>query len=182
MLRAVLIGAGSIGGSVAVMITRAGYPLDVVAHGEEKAALYRDPGFRLTGAFGDQQVSLRAFPSIEALEGTYDVCFIATKYQQMPSVARAMLPHLKEDSLVVSLQNGIVLDLLSEVVGEDRTVGVMIGYGATLLEPNFVEVTAGDEFRIGMPKGHTSPRLKELAEMRKKDPKAAFWPVKKDWD
>ena len=147
MLRAVLIGAGSIGGSVAVMITRAGYPLDVVAHGEEKAALYRDPGFRLTGAFGDQQVSLRAFPSVEALEGTYDVCFIATKYQQMPSVARAMLPHLRE------------------VVGEDRTVGVMIGYGATLLEPNLVEVTAGDEFRIGMPKGHTSPRLKELAEM-----------------
>ena len=111
---------------------------------------------RLTGAFGDQQVSLRAFPSIEALEGTYDVCFIATKYQQMPSVARAMLPHLREDSLVVSLQNGIVLDLLSQVVGEDRTVGVMIGYGATLLEPNLVEVTAGDEFRIGMPKGHTS--------------------------
>ena len=68
MLRAVLIGAGSIGGSVAVMITRAGYPLDVVAHGEEKAALYRDPGFRLTGAFGDQQVSLRAFPSVEARE------------------------------------------------------------------------------------------------------------------
>ena len=138
MLRAVLIGAGSIGGSVAVMLTRAGYPLDVVAHGEEKAALYRDPGFRLTGAFGDQQVSLNAFPSVEALEGIYDVCFIATKYQQMPSVARAMLPHLKEDSLVVSLQNGIVLDLLSEVVGEDRTVGVMIGYGATLLEPNLV--------------------------------------------
>ena len=165
MLRAVLIGAGSIGGSVAVMITTAGYPLDVVAHGEEKAALYRDPGFRLTGAFGDQQVSLRSYPSIDAMEGTYDVCFIATKYQQMPSVARAMLPHLREDSLVVSLQNGIVLDLLSEVVGEDRTVGVMIGYGATLLEPNLVEVTAGDEFRIGMPKGHTSPRLKELAEM-----------------
>ena len=30
---------------------------------------------RLTGAFGDQQVSLNAFPSVEALEGTYDVCF-----------------------------------------------------------------------------------------------------------
>lgn len=177
MLRAVLIGAGSIGGSVAVMITKAGYPLDVVAHGEEKAALYRDPGFRLTGAFGDQQVSLRSYPSIDALEGTYDMCFIATKYQQMPSVARAMLPHLKEDSLVVSLQNGIVLDLLSEVVGEDRTVGVMIGYGATLLEPNLVEVTAGDEFRIGMPKGHTSPRLKELAEMM-----SAVLPTKVDDD
>lgn len=24
--------------------------------------------------------------------------------------------------------------------------------------------------------------VKELAEMRKKDPKAAFWPVEKDWD
>ena len=149
MLRSVLIGAGSIGGSVAAMITEAGYPLDVVAHGEEKAALFRSPGFRLTGAFGDRCVPLQAFPSVDALEGQYDICFIATKYQQMPQVARDMLPHLKKDSLVVSLQNGIVLDLLSDVVGEARTVGVMIGYGATLLEPNLVEVTAGDELRIG---------------------------------
>lgn len=177
MLRSVLIGAGSIGGSVAAMITEAGYPLDVVAHGEEKAALFRSPGFRLTGAFGDRCVPLQAFPSVDALEGQYDICFIATKYQQMPQVARDMLPHLKKDSLVVSLQNGIVLDLLSDVVGEARTVGVMIGYGATLLEPNLVEVTAGDELRIGMPGGRTSPHLKPLAEMM-----SAVLPTKVDDD
>lgn len=164
-MRAVLIGAGSIGGSVAAQITEAGFDLDVVAHGEEKAALFRDPGFRLTGAFGEKCVPLHAFPSVDALEGTYDVCFIATKYQQMPDAARAMLPHLTTDSLVVSLQNGIVLDLLSDVVGRERTVGVMIGYGATLKEPNLVEVTAGEELRIGMMKGYSSPNLRPLAEM-----------------
>ena len=164
-MRAVLIGAGSIGGTMAVMITEAGYDLDVVAHGEEKARLFREEGFRLTGAFGDKCVKLNAYQSIDALEGKYDVCLIATKYQQMPEAARQMLPHLNDDSLVVSVQNGIVLDMLSEVVGKKRTVGVMIGLGATLKEANLVEVTAGAELIIGMPDGYHPKSLDELAVM-----------------
>ena len=164
-MRAVLVGAGSIGGAMAVMITEAGYDLDVVAHGEEKARLFRDEGFRLTGAFGDRCVKLKAYPSVGALDGIYDVCLIATKYQQMPEVARQMLPHLRDDSLVVSVQNGIVLDLLSDVVGKERTVGVMIGFGATLKEANLVNVTAGAELVIGMPDGYHPSSLDELAEM-----------------
>lgn len=165
MLRSVLIGAGSIGGAVAVCLTEAGYGPDVVAHGEEKAKLFRENGFRLTGAFGDRCTHLRAVPSAEALDGLYDICFIATKYQQMPEMARQVLPHLKPDSLVVSLQNGIVLDLLADVVGNERTVGCMISFGATLLENNLVDVTAGADLYIGMLPGCHSAHLKDLAEM-----------------
>lgn len=165
MLRCVLIGAGSIGGSFAAQLVDKGFELDVVVHGAKKAHLIREKGFFLSGAFGDKCVHLNAFPSISSLNGTYDICFIATKYQQMPEVARQMLPYLNKDSLVVSLQNGIVLDLLSQVVGEERTVGVMIGYGATMLDTNHVQVTAGADFYIGMLPGYASEKLKPLAEM-----------------
>lgn len=164
-MRTVLIGTGSIGGTVAVMIKEHGYDIDVVAHGEEKAKVIRERGFILEGALGNYTTKMNAYPSVDALDGEYDVCFIATKYQQMPDVARQMLPHLREDSLVISLQNGICTDMLAEVVGEKRTVSCMIGFGATLLEDNRVQVTSGGEFYVGMPNGYHPKKLDELAEM-----------------
>lgn len=164
-MRTVLIGTGSIGGTVAVMIKEHGYDIDVVAHGEEKAKEIRKRGFILEGALGSYTTKMNAYPDVDSLEGEYDVCFIATKYQQMPDVAGKMLPHLKEDSLIVSLQNGICTDMLSEVVGEKRTVSCMIGFGATLIEPNRVCVTSKGEFYVGMPGGYHPKKLDELAAM-----------------
>lgn len=164
-MKVVLVGAGSIGGTIAVLLQEKGYAPDVVAHGAEKAKLFREEGFRLTGVYGEHCEKLNAYPSVDALPDTYDVAFIATKYQQMPDVARELLPHLKPDSLVVSLQNGLCLDMLADVVGAERTVGVMIGFGATQLDANLVEVTASAGLIIGKPDGSTSPALEALRAM-----------------
>ena len=164
-MKVVLVGTGSIGGTIAVLLQEKGYDLDVVAHGEEKAKLFREEGFRLTGVYGEHCQKLQAYPSVEALPGVYDLALIATKYQQMPDVARELLPHLKETSLVASLQNGLCLDMLADVVGEERTVGVMIGFGATQLEPNLVNVTASAELVIGKLDGTEPPALKQLCSM-----------------
>ena len=164
-MRAVLIGVGSIGGPLAVLMHEKGVDLDVVAHGEEKAKLIREEGFKVTGTLGEHVERLNAHASIDELSGTYDVCFIATKYQQMPELAREITLHLNENSLVVSLQNGIVTDLLAKEVGENRTVACMIGIGATLLAPNHVQVTAGNEFIIGMPYRENTPEVYEVAKL-----------------
>ena len=167
-MKMVLIGAGSIGGTLAVLLQENGYELNVVAHGEEKAKALREEGLTLTGVYGDHCEKLNAYPSIDSLDGMYDICMIATKYQQMPALAKAMLPHLKGDSLVVSLQNGLCLDLLADVVGEDRTAGVMIGFGATLEDPTHINVTASAELVVGMKNGTTPEPLKALQEMLNK--------------
>ena len=164
-MRAVLVGAGSIGGTLAVLLTEKGYDLTVVAHGEEKAHLFREEGFRLTGVYGDHCTKLNAVGSVDELSGTYELALIATKYQQMPDVARDLLPYLREDSLVASLQNGLCLDMLADVVGDARTVGVMIGFGATLVEPNLVNVTASAELKIGMKDRSTNDALYALRLM-----------------
>ena len=52
-MKVVLVGTGSIGGTIAVLLQEHGHDLDVVAHGEEKAKLFREEGFRLTGVYGD---------------------------------------------------------------------------------------------------------------------------------
>jgi 2-dehydropantoate 2-reductase len=48
---------------------------------------------------------------------------------------RALLPYLAEDGVVVSLQNGINEDRITELAGAERTVGCVVHYNAAMPEP-----------------------------------------------
>ena len=135
-MKTLIIGVGCIGGTIATVARSNGYDIEVVAHGEENAKLIEEKGFTITGVKGDRLVKLKAYPDIESVEGTYDIVMIATKYQQMPELAEKSLRLLKEDSIVVSLQNGLCVETLAGIVGEDRAVGCMIGFGATMEKKN----------------------------------------------
>jgi len=50
---------------------------------------------------------------------------------------------------VVSMQNGICGDMLAEVVGEQRTIACVVGFGSTMLEPGKIDMTSGGELVIG---------------------------------
>ncbi|MBR4458023.1 MAG: 2-dehydropantoate 2-reductase [Clostridia bacterium] len=162
--RIAVIGGGAIGGITAALMAEKGYDVTLVCkHGEiaQKAA---GEGLHVTGHCGDRRVKLRAVCRTEELEGLYDLCLIATKAYDMPGAARAALPHLKEDSLVVSMQNGICVDELAAVVGRERTVGCVIGWGATMHAPGELEMTSGGDFIIGLPDGSRPARLESLRE------------------
>lgn len=164
-MRTVLIGLGCIGGTVATMAYEGGYEIDVVVRGEERAKAIKEEGFVLTGALGEHTVKMNAYAGINALEGKYDLCIIATKYQQMSEIARQMLPYLNETSLVVCMQNGIQVRELADIVGEDRAVGIMIGFGATRLDTNKVEMSSLGEFYIGMLGGRKPEQLNYVKEL-----------------
>ncbi len=164
-MRSVLIGPGAIGGTVATLITNAGFPLDVVCENETYAAQFREQGFHLSGARGEHTVKLNTMVGIENLEPGYDICIISTKAFIMPKLARDMLPKLKPDSIVVCMQNGICTDLLAEVVGDERTVSCMIGFGATMHAQGDVEMTSLGEFAIGYRSGESNEKLEYLRDM-----------------
>lgn len=77
---------------------------------------------------------------------------------------KAMLPLLREDSLVVSMQNGICTDALAAIVGKERTVGCVIGWGATMHGPGELEMTSGGDFIIGRLVKGEHPRMEALRQ------------------
>lgn len=164
-MKTLIIGMGCIGGTVATVMKSSGYDIEVVAHGEENARLIEEKGFTITGVKGDRIVKFKAYPDVESVQGKYDIVMIATKYQQMPELAEKSLRLLNDDSVVVGLQNGLCVEQLADVVGENRAVGCMIGFGATMEKKNFVNVTTSGEFYVGMLKGNTSPKLQYLKDM-----------------
>ena len=150
-MRLVMIGAGAIGGITAAYMAKAGLDITLVCKHPEVTDLANGAGLTILGLKGEEQIPVQAVTKVSELSGEFDVCMIATKAYDMPEAAREILPFLKADSLVVSMQNGICTDALAEIVGAGRTVGCVIGWGATMHQPGRLEMTSEGEFILGIP-------------------------------
>ena len=148
-MRIALIGAGAIGGSIAACIAKQEYDLTVVAKYEEYASLIENQGIEITGVKGNFVQKIKAVAKVSQLTGKFDIVFVATKAYDVKENLLSLLPYLKENTSVVSLQNGICTDLYQEVVGKDRTVGCVVGYGATMHQKGKIEITSTGNFVIG---------------------------------
>lgn len=166
-MKIILVGAGSIGGTTAVMLKESGHDIEIVESNHERAEKIRTQGLSLTGALGNHNQKFTVYENIDELTETYDVCIIATKYFSLAAVAEKMLPHVKSDGLFMSMQNGICTKILSDVVGTDKAAGCMIGFGATMLANGDVNVTSGGELKIGRVNGVIDEKIKALGEVYK---------------
>lgn len=154
--RMVVVGAGAIGGITAALLRQNGHDVTLVCKHAQIANIASGSGLRLTGINGERSVTVPAVADIQELQGEFDIAMIATKAYDMPACAKQLLPLLKEDSLVVSMQNGICTDALAAIVGEERTVGCVIGWGATMHGDGELEMTSTGEFIIGRLRGDQS--------------------------
>lgn len=164
-LRILMIGAGAIGGNTAGLIAKAGNDITVVTRHEDTAELIRKNGIKISGVLGNFTIPMKAFARVSDLTGLFDVVFVATKAYDMPAVTKKILPLIHEKSLVVSMQNGICTDEMAAIVGEHRTVGCVIGFGATMVERGKLIITSNGEFIIGSIAKTNQPNLKPLQEI-----------------
>ena len=160
-----VIGAGAIGGVTAALIKQAGWnPLLVCKH-QETADLSVSPGLRIRGIKGDHTVALQAVKDISDLSDRQDLVFLATKANDCLDAAQSLLAFLKPESLVVSLQNGICEDALADVLGRERIIGCVVGWGATNRGAADLEVTSEGEFVIGNIDHRPDDRLPPIKDM-----------------
>lgn len=164
-LKIALVGAGAIGGVTAARMTRAGWEVQVVSNRPEAVQVGKKPGFHIFGIGGEAHVPVRVVKTVAELDGPLDVAFVATKAAEAPAAAESLRPLLKPDAALVSLQNGICEEALAEVVGAERIVGCVVGWGATFHGPGQMEVTSGGEFVVGRLDGSVDARLQAVREM-----------------
>jgi len=148
-MRIVLIGVGAIGGSIAACLKKENYDITVVAKHQDYVDLIQNEGLSITGVKGSFTQTMKAVATIEELEGLYDIALIATKAYDVKESLIKLLPFLKDNSSVVSLQNGICTDIYEEIVGKDRSVGCVVGYGSTMTQRGHIEITSTGNFVIG---------------------------------
>ena len=103
-MRYCIVGAGAVGMSVAAALSKAGFQTDIVARGENLAAL-KENGIRILYGTKTETVSpVQAFCEAE-YHGTPDVIFVSVKGYSLQSI----LPLLKR----ITTENTVVIPLLN---------------------------------------------------------------------
>lgn len=144
-----VIGGGAIGGITAAYLSKAGFDVELVVKYKEKAEQAANEGLHIIGVRGDHYLKVKAVADVEQLSGKKDIVMIVTKAYDMPDAARRVLPFLKDNSLVVSMQNGICVEALGDIVGAARSVGCVIGWGSTMTSDGTLNMTSEGDFVIG---------------------------------
>ncbi len=101
----------------------------------------------------------------DEMEGVYDIIFLMTKQQLNAEVVEFLKPHLAEDGVICTLQNGLPEPGIAAAVGEERTLGCSVAWGAMMISPGVVEVTSDDEsltFSLGGLPGMNRKKLMEV--------------------
>ena len=163
--RTLIVGAGAIGGTLAALMKKDGYAVEILEIAPGAAERLREQGLHLTGVKGEWRVFPPVYGSVDEISGDFDIVILCVKYLALQAAAKSILSLLKEDSLVVGMQNGICTGELAEVVGEERTAGCMIGFGATKHGDTQIEMTSGGEMYVGMADGSENENLQELCKM-----------------
>lgn len=165
-MRIAVIGAGAIGTVIGALIAQKGGDIQLVDAFEENVKALNAQGATITGTY-ELQVPVRAVTP-DRMTGTYDLVFLTTKQTANQQVLAHLLPFLKADSTVVTLQNGVPEESVAQIVGMERTVGGTVGFGATWLAPGVTRLTSTERvmnhfaFDIGEMNGEITPRIKEI--------------------
>ncbi len=169
MKRYAIYGAGSLGTVLGAYITKNGGQIDLINRNRAHVDALNEKGAIITGTV-EMNVPVKAMIP-EQMEGKYDVILLMTKQLFNREVVTILRDYLADDGVIVTLQNGLPEPLIAEIVGEHRTMGCTVEWGATLKEAGVCELTSSPDslyFHMGKMKGITDEQfnmVKELLEL-----------------
>jgi len=100
-----VVGAGAVGSFYGAMLARAGHAVTLIARPAHVQAIERE-GLRLQMGGRIETIRTAARTDIDSV-GDADLVLFCVKSTDTETVAREMAPHLGDDALVLSLQNGV---------------------------------------------------------------------------
>lgn len=168
-MKIVIMGAGSLGIVVGARLAPRHPGLVMIDADPANVAALNEHGARVTGSM-TLTVPVTAIEPAQ-MEGIYDLVFLLTKQTYNDVALGQLAPHLDEESVVCTLQNGIPEDSVVAIVGAGRTVGGTVGFGATYIAPGISQLTSTTEavdkhaFEIGEIGGVITSRLRAIAEI-----------------
>ena len=183
-MKVCVVGAGAIGGLLAVKLALAGETVSVIDRDKHLAAI-RSKGLHLHWHDGTVlKANVKAFDrAVDA--GEQDLVVLGVKAYDLDQVARDVHHLLGPKTIVMTVQNGIPwwyfhkeggsfdgrrlesLDptgLLSEAINADRIIGCVAYPAAAVTAPGVIEHVEGERFPVGEIDRRESERAKKICD------------------
>jgi 2-dehydropantoate 2-reductase len=165
-MKIAIVGAGAMGSVYAGILGDAGNEVWAVDVWAEHIDAIRAVGLTVEGASGRRTVRINA-TSEPAQVGVCDLVVIATKAKDVEAAARAAKPIVGRETVVLPIQNGLgSADRVAYVLGEERVaIGVVGGFGASVVGPGHVHHNGWELVRLGERNGPATPRIHRIAKV-----------------
>jgi 2-dehydropantoate 2-reductase len=180
-----IVGAGAIGGMLAVRLALSGQSVTVVDLGAHLEAI-KARGLKLVRPDGSEEIatSLRAAASC-AEAGAQDLVFLAVKANKVEGVAPEMRALFHQDTMVMPIQNGLPWwyfqnfkgphqgyrfktadprGVIEANIESRRIIGCVVYPAGEIVAPGVIKHVEGDRYPVGELDGANTARVKKVSD------------------
>jgi len=160
--RILIEGIGGIGGFVSAALIEAGCEVTMVTNNLQITKAIQDNGIVANYKVTSYNVEGNVHTKLEEVEGKYDIVLLIMKATGVKEAVVNSLNYLEDGGYFVTMQNGIVEDMLTEVVEESKIISAILGWGGTMHSTGVYEKTSPGAIHMGELNGDISPRILRL--------------------
>ena len=176
-----VLGTGANGSSVAANLIDAGFDVTMIDQWAEHVETMRAKGLTINMPEEDLHVEVDAYhlSDLATLNREFDVVFLMVKTYDTRWSCELIKPYLKEDGLLVGIQNAMMLDDIVEIVGPSRTIGCVVELSSEIFTPGVVQRNTPPGhtwFGLGSIHESTEGREAEIEEILKHAGKVSISP------
>ncbi len=141
--RFLIVGAGGVGGFFGGKLAKAGNNVWFLARGNHLGAIKKH-GLQIHSTDGNWIVPPGQMTDTPADAGVADVIFVCVKSYDTEVVARQIIPNVGEETLIVSLQNGVDNEeKIKALIPKGEVLGGVAFIYATITRPGVITETGG---------------------------------------
>ncbi len=179
-----VVGAGAIGGLLAIKLAHSGNDVTVIARGSKLKAI-QENGFKFIAEDGTESITkLRAMNSISQA-GQQDLVILGMKAHQVAAVVQELPALYHKETMVLTAQNGIPWWYFFKHGGEfsgrtlesvdpggtiathlpiERVVGTVVYPAAEIIAPGVLKHIEGNRFSVAEIDNSVTPRIELLSK------------------
>ena len=157
MAEILIVGTGAMALLFGGRLEASGVKVTLLGTWKEGILAIREKGIRITGETGEFAYPVKATSDIREIIKV-PFALVLVKSWQTERAAQQLKEVMQPDSVALTMQNGLGnLEILNDLLGEERAALGVTTYGATLLEPGLVRYGGEGIITLG-----THPRLGKL--------------------
>lgn len=164
-MKIVIVGPGAMGCLFAYYLSKSKEEIWLLDKNPERAKKLKSSGIKIEGISGSGVVKVNVSGDPKEI-GPAELLLIAVKSYDTKEAIKSVKPIIKEESLVLTIQNGLGnLEIISEIAGQDKVLGGITNQGATLLDIGYIRHAGRGETVIGRLDSKISSELRSLREL-----------------
>jgi 2-dehydropantoate 2-reductase len=165
--RIAVFGTGANGSCIAASLIDAGLDVTLIDQWPAHVETMRAHGLKISMPDQEQHVKVRAFHLCDVctFREPFDVVLIAVKAYDTRWACEMIKPHLAENGMVIGMQNGMVADVIREVMGPARNIACVIELSSEMFTPGLVKRNTPPQktwIGLGLLEGGAAHRLAEM--------------------